>query len=220
MRTLAIEDVLVPPSQMTDAHESHPVMDILDKLETLGRADHDVKLEHVVQAFGGTAFVPMLMVHALIVLSPLSGIPFLPTLFGLLIALTALQMVLGKRRLWLPGFLLCREVSSGRLLRALTWLRRPADWLDQRAKRRFTFLTGQPLVLIPQLTCVACGTAMPFLEIVPFSSSLLAAAVICFSVSFLVRDGLFVILGGVFVGLALLVLGLVYGGALMALTAT
>jgi hypothetical protein len=33
------------------------------------------------------------------------------------------------------------------------------------------------------------------LEIVPFSSSILGAAVLCFSVSLLTRDGLFVVFG-------------------------
>ena len=99
---------------MTDRPESHPVMDILDKLEALARAEHDVTLDHVVVAFGQTAFVPTLMVHALIVFSPLSGIPFLPTFFGLLIALTALQLTLGKRRLWLPLVLLRRKRPQSR----------------------------------------------------------------------------------------------------------
>ena len=201
---------------MNTDSESHPVLDILDTLETLVEREDALRLGDIVSAFGSTAFVPVLMVMALIVFSPLSGIPFLPTVFGLMIALTAMQMVLERRMLWLPSILLTRKVSSRRFKLALNWLRLPAGWLERRLKPRLVYLTRQPLALIPKLACVLCGLAMPFLELVPFSSSLLAAAVLCFSASFLVRDGVFVIVGGGFIFLALLVIAMIYGGAVVA----
>lgn len=204
---------------MTQADESLPVLRIIGRLEQLADADDDVNLGDVILAFGTTAYVPILMVPALIVFSPLSGIPFLPTFFGLIIALIALQMTIGKRHLWLPGFLMRREVSSDRLARALKWLTPAAAWLDRNAKRRLSLLTAQPLILVPRVACIACGLAMPFLELVPFSSSFLAAAVLCFSVSFLARDGLFVVLGGVFMALAVAIILLIYGGAILAMLA-
>ncbi len=204
------------PLPMTSQSDSLPVMEIVGRLEQLAAADADVNLRDVIEAFGSTAFVPILMVPALIVFSPLSGIPFLPTFFGLIIGLIALQMTVGRRRLWLPGWLMGREVSSDRLTKALQWLKPSAAWLDRKAKRRLTLLTAQPLVLIPRIACIVCGLAMPFLELVPFSSSFLAAAVLCFSVSFLARDGVFVVLGGVFMAMALGVLVLIYGGAVLA----
>jgi len=201
---------------MTLSPDSHPVMGIVARLEGLALADDDVNLGEVVVAFGSTAYVPLLMVPALVVFSPLSGIPFLPTVFGLVIALIALQMTIGKRNLWLPGWLMRREVSSERLVKALAWLKPAAAWIDRVAKRRLPFLTALPLILIPQIACIVCGLAMPFLEFVPFSSSMLAAAVLCFSVSFLARDGVFVVLGGVFMAIAAAIILAIYGGAILA----
>ncbi len=192
-------------------------MDIVAELEHLAASKGNVSLGHVATVFGATAYVPVLIVPALIVFSPLSGIPFLPSIFGLMIALVALQMIIGKRSLWLPTWIMRREVSADQLQKALNWLKPAASWLDRTAKRRFLVLTAQPLVLIPQLACVFCGLIMPFLELVPFSSSLLAAAVICFSVSFLARDGVFVVIGGIFMTLAMGVILAVYGNAALAL---
>lgn len=192
--------------------DRHPVERVIERLEQL--TDHEqVEVGNVVAAFGSTSFVPLLMVPALIVFSPLSGIPFLPTIFGLIIALVSLQMSVRKRHIWLPKVLMRRQIKGARLARALSWLGPAARWIDKRARQRLRFLTAFPFVLAPQLACVACGLAMPFLELVPFSSSILAAAVLTFSVAFLARDGLFVLIGGSFMGLAALVPILVFGGS-------
>lgn len=193
-------------------------MGIIARLEGFARTEEDVNLGDVVAVFGRTAYVPLLTVPALIVFSPLSGIPFLSTFFGLVIGLIALQMTIGKRTLWLPGWLMRRDVSSERLIEALEWLKPAARWIDRVAKRRLAVLTTQPLILIPQIACILCGLAMPFLELVPFSSSMLAAAVLCFAVSFLVRDGVFVVFGGGFMAIAAAIIFAVYTGAISALT--
>jgi hypothetical protein len=57
-------------------------------------------------------------------------------------------------------------------------------------------------VLLPQMLCVLCGLAMPFLELLPFSSSLLGMAVLLISVGFLVRDGVYTLAGLVFIFIA------------------
>ena len=55
---------------------------------------------------------------------------------------------------------------------------------------------------------------MPLLELVPFSSSLLALAVLLMGASLLMRDGLYALLGGGIIGLAAMVPVLVYGRVL------
>lgn len=180
---------------------AHPVRDILLRLAALTGAER-VSVRDLIDSFGEASFVPALMVPALIVVSPLSGIFGLPTVLGLTMALIAAQMVFGRRTLWLPGFLLRRSIEGRRLLRAVVWLQRPADWFDRQTRPRFTILLTWPLRLIPQLGCMVAGLMMPFLELVPLSSSILGGAITLFSVSFLNRDGLFVILGLVSVAVA------------------
>lgn len=170
------------------------VVGVLHRLDALS-TQASVTLRDVMEAFDDTTYAPLLMVPALIVVSPLSGIPLLPTLLGLTIALIAVQAMVGKRHLWLPGVLMRRRVSGARLHRGIDRLGRLARWLDRHSQDRLTALVSPPLDLLPKALSGLCGAAMPFLELVPFSSSILGAAVVLFAVSLLVADGVFVLAG-------------------------
>ena len=191
------------------------VRGVLFRLEAL-TGQKTVTLRDVVEAFGEAAFVPLLIVPALVVVSPLSGIPFLPTVFGSVIALVALQALVGKRRLWLPGVLMRRRISGERLESALRRVHRLAEWIDRNSRSRLTPLTRPPLDAGSKALCVVSGASMPFLELVPFSSTLLGVAVVLLSTSLLVRDGVFVLLGAAVMGLAALIPLAIYGGLILA----
>lgn len=195
-----------------------PVQQVINRLDAL--TDHEnLEVGDILDAFGATAFVPVLMVLALIVVSPLSGIPFLPTFFGLMIAMVSTQMLLNWPRIWLPGVLRRRTLSGARLHGALNWLRGLADWLDRTARRRFRLLVSTPLDALVKASCILCGLSMPFLELVPFSSSILGAAVIAFCTGLLTRDGLFALLGWGLMTIAAMVPLAVYGGLIRAAAA-
>jgi hypothetical protein len=200
-------------------HCPGPVEDIVARLEDAARGRARVTLGDVMAAFGPAAFLPLLMVPALLVFSPLSGIPLLPTVCGLLIALIAAQMLVpGRQTLWLPDRLMRLRLRGDRARRAAGWLGRVARWLDQRARVRFGLLVSgfQGRVFVASC-CMVCGLAMPFLELVPFSSSLLALAVLLLATGLLTGDGLFALAGLAIMGLAalvpLLALGAVLGDA-------
>lgn len=185
-------------------HNAHPVRDVIAKLETIMEGD-DVALGDLVAAFGSASFAPALMVPALLVVSPLSGIPFFSSICGLTITLIALQMLAARKHLWLPRVLMRRSVGAARLRRAMARIHRVADWLDRHSRDRLLVLVRPPGIALPQALAAFCGAVMPFLEIVPFSSSILGLAVVMFSVSFLARDGLWVIAGCVCIALAALI---------------
>lgn len=198
----------------TDVDPHHPLRAMIGRLEALGDAE-TVDLRMLLRAFGEASFVPALTVPAILVVSPLSGIPLFSTICGLSIALISIQIVLRRRHLWLPGFILDRRVNGPRLKRALARLHRVADWVDERTTERLRIFRHRPLSWLVPVACLICGLAMPFLELVPFSSSILGTAVIFFSISLLARDGLFVVLGLVMMGIAstipLFVLGQITG---------
>lgn len=182
----------------------HPVRDVVTRLEEIAAAER-LTLRELLEAFGPASFVPALMVPALLVVSPLSGIPFFSSLCGMIIALIALQMVLAREHLWLPEILMRRRIRGARLRRAMSRIHRVAGWIDGNSRDRLRLLAIPPGVKLPQLLAMLCGLAMPFLELVPFSSSILGTAVLLFAVSFLSRDGLYVIAGACAMGIAALV---------------
>ena len=198
------------------AREGHGLRDVVARLDTLAEQD-DLSLAEILDAFGATAFLPVLIVLALVVVSPLSGIPFLPTVFGTVIALVALQMLLGRPAIWLPPVLARRRLAPRRLHAALARLRRLADRVDASARDRLSRLVSPPLDVAPKAACIPCGGAMPFLELVPFSSSILGVAILCFATGLLTRDGLFALAGFVIMAIAAAIPLALYGGLLRAM---
>jgi hypothetical protein len=83
------------------------------------------------------------------------------------------------------------------------WTRRPAEWVDRHTGKRLTMLVRPPMDRLIYLACALCGAAMPLLELVPFSSSLLGAAVVLLSLTVLARDGLLALAGFLVIGAAI-----------------
>lgn len=166
----------------------------IEAVSDLCSAD-DVAMGDLAEGFGRAGVLPLILLPALIAVSPISIIPLMPTMLGLIIALASVQLAIGRRSLWLPGALARRSVPAARLRDGLARILPFARWLDRRAKPRFGWLARRPLSLIPTLVCVACGLVMPFLELIPMSATLLGATALLIGLGLLVRDGLLVLLG-------------------------
>ncbi|MEX2520377.1 MAG: exopolysaccharide biosynthesis protein [Paracoccaceae bacterium] len=152
-----------------------------------------VDVETITERLGAASFAPVLFLPAAAVVSPLSGVPGFSALCGVMIFLVAAQMAAGRRHLWLPGWLKRRRISSERLREAVRRSRSLARLLDRSTKSRLSVLMEPPLTAAPAIICMLCGAVTPFLELVPFTSSILGFAVLILSVAMLARDGLFFI---------------------------
>lgn len=173
------------PNSMTEVvQELHDAAH--DKETTLGELLSEI--EHA-------SFVPVLLAPALAVITPLSGIPLFSSFCGLCIAIVSGQMLVGRESLWLPRWLQRRRIPSDKLQSAVKTLRKPARWLDRHSRVRLRVLVRKPFDRITYLLCLLCGLAMPALELIPFSSSILGAAVSLMAMTLLLRDGLFALIG-------------------------
>lgn len=193
-------DDSAPDERSTQLHDAEPVLsdqpigDILDGMRAAIKSDQ-VTLDALLHAMDNTGKAVILLIPALIVVTPLSGIPGLSSFGGLMIALISFQMLLRRPTVWLPRFVLRRRISAVRLHKALNGFARPARVIDRYAAPRLRWLFVFPGRQVLQATCMACGLAMPFLELVPFSATTLAAAVVIMAVSLIVRDGLLALIG-------------------------
>ena len=154
-----------------------------------------VGVDDLVQAVGHASFTPVLLIPAIAVATPLSGIPLFSAMMGMLIFLVSVQMLLRRDRLWLPRWLLRRKTNGARVRSVFIRLRPAMAWLDAHTYARLTAFVHRPLIFIPQTLCVLSGLIMPFLEFVPFSSSLVGGAVALLAFGMLARDGLLILLG-------------------------
>jgi len=167
---------------------------LLDGMEHAARHD-TVSVKDVLDEFGERSVLPFILLASLLLVSPLSGLFGVTTLIAMVIIVLSAQALWGRRRLWLPGFILRRRVKSSRLLLGIRWLRAPSKFFDRHSGRRLLILVTGPMRSITLLTCMVLPTAWPMLEFVPFASSFGGGTVALFSFGLFTRDGLYVLLG-------------------------
>lgn len=177
---------------MTDEPES--VGDVLDRVEELANKEGQVCLGHLVEALGGRSYGPFLLKPALIDISPIGGIPGLPTFLGLVIIIVAAQILFGRKHLWLPSFLARRSISAEKACKSTAKLRRLAGWLDRTFHGRMPKFTKGPFVRVAAVFCILLALTVPPLEILPFATTAPMAAIGAFGLALLVRDGLLMII--------------------------
>ena len=88
-------------ARMPDTAKS--LTELLDTVSTAAEGD-TVTVGDVVDTMGERSFAAVLLIPALIMVSPLSGIPGSPTVAGSLYALICVQMLLGRNSLWLRDY--------------------------------------------------------------------------------------------------------------------
>ncbi|MCK8482562.1 exopolysaccharide biosynthesis protein [Aliiroseovarius sp. S2029] len=180
--------------QHTDPDPENQIADIVDTIHDM-RGQGEATVGALIEQMGVASFTPILLFVSLVIVTPLSGVPGLSSICGLLIAMVSAQLLLGRDRLWLPDFILRRQMPRRKLNTALSQVEKPLSWVQEVTTRRLSFLTRPPFSYLLYSICLLCGAAMPFLELVPMSSSLLASVVALLSISLISRDGLFALLG-------------------------
>ncbi|MCQ4259209.1 exopolysaccharide biosynthesis protein [Stutzerimonas stutzeri] len=166
---------------------------LLQLLEEAGEPDEPISIEGMLEATGQRSFGALLLIPGLLLFSPLSGIPGLPTFFAVMIGLIAMQLLVGRTHFWLPKWLLNRCASRSKYDRAIAFLKRPARLIDRLIRHRLTVLTEGIAVYINALVCLLIAVAMPPLELIPFGNSVAGAALTLIGLGMMARDGALVI---------------------------
>ncbi|EKE44270.1 exopolysaccharide synthesis exoD [Oceaniovalibus guishaninsula JLT2003] len=171
------------------------VEDILDRLQELGDDSDRASIGDVLGAIGSRGFGPLLFTPALIEISPIGGIPGVPTFLAAIIALVAIQMIVGRDHVWLPGVIERRSVEGGKLRTAADKLRPIGAWMDRHFSHRLTRLTGPGMQRLAAGACLLLCLTVPPLEIVPFASTAPTAAIAAIGLAITARDGLLMLVG-------------------------
>lgn len=190
--------------------EPHSVGEVVQGLEELSEGSSKVKFADVLDKFGARSFAPVMMVLALIEISPLGALPGVPTFLAACIALIAAQMVVGRDHIWVPQWLAQRSVPGKKMGDASHKLERPAEKLDGVAKERFNFLTTGPSLRIAGATIVLLCLAVPPLEVLPWASSGPMIAIAVISLAIMVRDGLAMLIAWLLTAVAVAGIGYYY----------
>ena len=174
-------------------YDDWPLTRLLDAVDRAAEED-EVEMRDILSEIGDRTITPIILVVALLLVSPLSGVPGLPTICAAIIVTLALQGLLG-RRLWLPKWMLTIRIGGPTLQRAVSWLRRPAAWIDRNSHPRLQYLTRGPMRLLILAQCAIIPLGWPALELLPGVTSFAAATVGLFAFGLFARDGYYVIAG-------------------------
>lgn len=169
--------------------EPEGVEEVLGQLDDLTTKSGEVCISDVLDDFGGRSFGPFIMLPALLELTPVGGIPGVPTFLAALIALVAVQLLIGKEHIWMPGFLQNRAVESKKLHKGIAKLRGVAHWLDEHSHGRLKPMTQGVWVKIAALVVILLCMTVPPLEVLPFASSGPMLAIAAIGLALTVRDG-------------------------------
>lgn len=177
---------------------------LLDQMEDAAQ-NTDVSVSDVLDELGNRAITPFILLIALLMISPLSGILGVPTIAAVLIITLAVQALFGKQRLWLPQWALGLSIRSSRMQTAVDWMRRPCAFLDRHSRPRLRLLTRHPMRWITLLLCAVVPAFWPVLEVLPFASTCGAIVVASLAFGLLTRDGIYVLAGYCMVGVIIAV---------------
>ncbi|MGC3940506.1 exopolysaccharide biosynthesis protein [Roseobacter sp. EG26] len=178
------------------------MLDAVDNAAT----DEKVAVQEIVSEIGDRTTTPVILVVALFLVSPLSGVPGIPTICAAIIVMLALQALMGYQ-LWLPEKVMAMQISRSALERAVQWLRGPASWIDRNSHPRLQYLTRGPMRMLILVQCAVIPLGWPALELVPGVTSLAAATIGLFAFGLFARDGYFVIAG--YIGMVAVPMGAV-----------
>jgi hypothetical protein len=75
--------------------------EVFEEIRTAGE-DETVSIADIQERLGHRSFGPLLLFAGLVLVTPLVNIPGMPTIMGIVILLTSLQMLVGRPSIWLP----------------------------------------------------------------------------------------------------------------------
>ena len=181
-----------------------------------GNPDDVLRLGDLLKDFGPAAFGMLLFLGVLPAFIPVPGVG--GAVGGPLVILVGVQLLLGMRKLWLPGFLARRGPHRSAMMR---FRQRMAPWLRRLEKlvrpRMTAFLDNRIALSFPGLLLVLLGVllALP----IPFTNYVFGFLLLLFAFALLERDGALLLVAWIAGSIAVVVFGFLSGDLVEATTA-
>lgn len=167
--------------------------ELLDAVESEAAASGSISFGQVQEMSGRRSYGPLLLLPGLVAVSPLSGIPTVPSIIGAIVAIVSAQLLAGRSRVWLPRRLRDAALGKDKVTRGLRFARPVARAVDRVVHRRLPALTEASSLRIAAAACLLVGATMPPLEILPFMATSAGAIISLYGLALTVHDGVLVI---------------------------
>lgn len=183
-----------PGPDATGGPEAVPIL--IDRLRRLARSDDEITLGDLVDAFGAQGHAPLLMIVAVLMILPIGMIPGVGGALGLLAAAIGVQMIVGRKGVWLPRFVRRRGVSAARVGAIADRVRPVSGFLARHLVERMEWLAaGQASLSVIAALLILSGGSLVVLGAIPVAVPLLGLPIAVFAIGITARDGA-VVAGG------------------------
>lgn len=183
-------------------NEEGNVSDILEELrrETEGQASSEVSVGDLVDALDEQGYGAALTILPLIELTPIGGIPGVPTILALILATLCIRLLLGYEHFWVPNLVRRQTLKKSRVEKSVEFLKPLALRIDATLHKRLTPFSGKTGQRVACVVILILLVSVPPLELLPFATSGPMIVIAIFGLGILFRDGLLMLLA--FVGAA------------------
>ena len=152
-----------------------------------------LKISDIIGAMEHRGFGPLLMAPALLIILPSGAIPGMPAVCGLLIIMSSVQILFGKKSPWVPTKIGNFTVSIDKFKSFSEKLKPYTQIIDRYVENRFEFLSvniySKRLVAI---ICTLLAIAIITIGIVPMVPAFLALPILFFALGLSVKDGILI----------------------------
>lgn len=183
----------------------HKAQEMIDQIVDLAKSNDSVRVGDMIEALGHRGFGPLLFVPAMIELTPIGGVPGVPTVLATIIALIAAQIVLGRNHFWLPDILERRTVSAGALTKAADVLQPMATRMDRWFGQRLLKMVKPVMQRVAAGVVIAHCATVPPLELIPFASSIPMLSIALIGLAMMAYDGVLMLVALIWAACALIV---------------
>lgn len=179
-----------------DGCHPHSFTGLLESLETETSSD-PVTFGQLLEVAGRRTFGPVILLLGAISISPLTIIPGANWAVATATLLFAGQLLIGRRRPWLPRNILDIAFRREHLSQMVKNGREAAHVADRLTAPRLTFLTEPPFVYGTALLCVLAALITYPLGLIPLGPVLPGVSIVLLGIGLTARDGLFLLMSGI-----------------------
>jgi len=167
--------------------------EILMEIARNKNLNDNLTYEYILQALGKRAFGIVFLFFSLPNLLFFSVIPGVSLIFSLPIAIFALEMIFGRKSLWLPKSIANKTISHRKISRIIETVMPYVIKLERFSKTRWPLMTYGIMENINGIAILLLSFLL--MLPIPFSNFIFGAVLFIFSLGIAERDGIIIFIG-------------------------
>lgn len=157
-----------------------------------------ITIDEILEKLNSRGFGALLVGLSSIIVLPTGAIPGVPAISAILIMITSVQILVGKKRVWLPEKIRKIKITRKKLERTIERSKPITKRIDKIIKPRLPYLFSDALEHFLPLISLFLALTIPVLGLIPFLADIPALGILLLGISLCCRDGILLIVSILF----------------------